>query len=245
MDMSLKDVYVDIPFMAEDSISDNKSLSKGESPLVVSWLADNRNYSDSPSPSSSFRDDGALLSRKHTVPFVYVSGNPCRTASLDDLRRKNSVCDCPSRQGYRRRSHYSEYGGSFRQSRRKYSTSERRYVRKGSTRSSRSRKSSGPLERNKSVKSSESNFSRRMSNNLPPPPVKTEEDLKKERRHRIAVWLVLGAFIFIALASILVVVVTLTHRSEYVHENSTCVYYTFLKPWNFTQVRFYEKYFYL
>lgn len=54
-----------------------------------------------------------------------------------------------------------------------------------------------------------------------------EEELKKNRRHRIAFWMVLGSFIFIALSSILVVVVTLTHQSEY---NTTVTYYTFAKP---------------
>lgn len=232
---SLKDIYAEIPFISEDNNSENRSLSKGGSSLVVPWLSDTKSYSDSPSPSSSFREDGALLTRKPTIPFVFISGQPYRTASLDDLRRKN-FCRCSSRQGFRRKSQYSEYGGSFRQNRRKNSTGEKRYSRRSSTRSSRSRKNSCHLERSKSIKS-ESTGSRKLSSNLPPPEVKTEEDLMRAKRHRIAVWLVIAAFIFIALSSILVVVVTLTHQS-YVHNNSTCTYYTFLRPSNITQVRF-------
>lgn len=53
-----------------------------------------RHTSGSPSPSSSFLGDRVLLlSRKHTIPFVLVSGRPCcghslrnRSSSLDDVR---------------------------------------------------------------------------------------------------------------------------------------------------------------
>lgn len=234
-----KDVFVDIPFITEDidcNDEDKRSLSKGGSSLVVPWL-ETKSSSNSPSPSSSFRDDGVLITRKHTVPFVFVSGQPQQTSSLEDLRRKNSDCYCEfSRHNSSRRSNYSEYGGSFRQSRRKSSNcSDRRTSSmRSSVRSSRSRKGSNHFERSRSARSSKS--SRRMSNNVLEVP-KSQEDLEREKRHRIAVWLVLGAFIFIAISSILVVIVTLTHQSEYIHhDNNTVTYYTFLRPSNFSQV---------
>lgn len=221
---SLNDIYIDIPFIEESN------EEKKEESLVVPWLTEN---SDTPSPSSSYIDDGILITRKHTVPFVYVSGLPNRTSSLDDLRRKSDDYSCAILRYDSRRSHYSEYGGSFRHSRRK--STERKSSVRSSVRSYRSRKSSSNFERSRSTRSSKS--SNRIPSVIPQPIQKTEEELKRERRHRIAVWLVLGAFIFIAISSILIVMVTLTHQSEYVHDNNnTFIYYTFLKPSNFTQV---------
>lgn len=229
---SLNDIFVDIPYIS-DEVEDRKSPSPSSKNDIVSlWLTENQNnlISATPSPSSSIREDGLLLTRKHTAPFVYVSGHPSKTSSLDDIRRK-SDCSCNfSRTGYSRRSNYSEFGGSFRHN------SNRN--RKNSFRnSSRSRKSSYNFDR-RSIKS----VSRRTSGsgNMQPAVIqKTEEQIQKEHRHRVAVWLVLGSFIFIAISSILVVIVTLTHQSEYVYnENNTVTYYTFLKPSNFTQVIF-------
>lgn len=236
MSAGLNDVYVDIPYITEDPNSDERkevTLCQAESSVVVPWYtAENRNHSDSPSPSSSFRDDGALLKRKHTVPFVFVSGQPYRTSSLNDIRGRTDYCVCPTitRQGSGRRSQYSEYSPRS-SSRRKSATSDRRSSVRSSVKSNRSRKSSYGLERSRSIRSS---YSRRVSTIVSTPPIrKTEEDLKREKRHRIAVWLVLGSFIFIAISSILVVIITLTHQSEHnSKDNTTRVYYTFARPSN-------------
>lgn len=238
MSETINDVYVDIPFITEEVNTNERRLSKGDGSVVVPWYrTDSRTHSDSPSPCSSFRDDGALLTRKHTVPFVFVSGQPYRTSSLGDIngigRAEGCVYPAISRHIYGRRSQYSEFGvsrsGSSR-SRRKESTSSdyRRSSVRSSVRSNRSRKSSYNLDRSKSVRS---NYSRRIS--IPPPIQKTEEDLKREKRHRIAVWFLIGSFIFIAASSILVVIITLTHQSEYNYANNgSMYYYTFAKPSN-------------
>lgn len=233
--LQLNDVYIDVPYITEGL--DENNLSKVESSAIGQWCGvESRNNSDSPSPSSSFRDDGILLSRKQTVPFVFVSVQPYRTSSLDDVRSQGECgCRSISRHSYGRRSQYSEYTGSSRtgSSRRKGSTTSegRRSSVRSSIRSNKSRRSSNGLERNRSIRST---YSRRPSNNIiPTPPViiKTEEDLKREKRHRIAVWLVLGSFIFIAISSILVVIITLTHQSEHIYDvNKTLPYYTFSRP---------------
>lgn len=229
MSDSLNDVYVDIPFITERI--NERNLSKAESSVVSSWCTESRNHSDSPSPSSSFRDDGALLTRKHTVPFVFVSVQPYHTSSLDDVRGTTNYCGCRgiSRNNYGRRSQYSEFTGSSTagSNRRKSSTPSegRRSSVRSSVRSNKSRRSIYGLERNRSIRSA---YSRRASTNIPPTTTKTEDDLKRERRHQIAVWLVLGSFIFIAISSILVVIITLTHQSEH----NSLVYYTFSPPSN-------------
>lgn len=226
------------------SVPTTPAVMERQNSVTSSWYStSSRLPSDSPSPSSSFREDRLLLQRKHTMPFVFVSGHPYRTSSLDDIRagscrRASTVAGQAeiSRHRYGRRSQYSEYS-----TRRK--SSLHTSTRASSVRSSRSRRSSYGLDRSRPA----SSRSRRVSttkcsssiaaegtvDEQSPPLVLSldynDEIVKKQRRHRIAVWLVLGSFIFIAASSILVVVVTLTHQSEY---NNTMRYYTFAIPYS-------------
>ncbi|GLV41174.1 hypothetical protein CBL_04698 [Carabus blaptoides fortunei] len=218
------------------------AVMERQNSLTSSWYStSSRLPSDSPSPSSSFREDRSLLQRKHTLPFVFVSGHPYRTSSLDDIHAcyAHSVAATTgraeiSRHRYGRRSQYSEYS-----TRRKNSL----HSRTSSVRSSRNRRNSCGLDRSRPASSRSRKISitkcpqqispsveaAEIIDEQSPSLVYNDEIVKKQRRHRIAVWLLLGSFIFIAASSILVVVVTLTHQSEY---NNTMKYYTFAIPYS-------------
>lgn len=55
----------------------------------------------------------------------------------------------------------------------------------------------------------------------------TPKELEKEKRRRRVVFAVVATFLFLLICSVLAVVVTLTHQSEFTAENKTLTYYTF------------------
>lgn len=55
----------------------------------------------------------------------------------------------------------------------------------------------------------------------------TPKEAEKEKRRRRVVFVVVATFLFLLVCSVLAVVVTLTHQSEFTAENKTLTYYTF------------------
>lgn len=142
------------------------------------------------------------LFNDHLIPEVVVREKRARRHS-SQLRRKGS-----SYENYRRSSIVSAANRQSRQGSRRYSHS------------------SGEYERRKSISQSRRNSSMRSAKSLQHTAM-TPKQIEKEKRRRRIVFAVVATFLFILVCSVLAVVVTLTHQSEFTVENKTLTYYTF------------------
>lgn len=154
-----------------------------------------------------------------------LAGNKRRISSLEELRLFNDhiVPEVLIREKRARRqpSQLRRKSSAYESCRRASVASNR--SRRGSRRCSYSypeyerRKSSASQSRRNSSMRSGRSLQQEM----------TPKQLEKEKRRRKVVFAVVATFLFILVCSVLAVVVTLTHQSEFTAENKTLTYYTF------------------
>ncbi|XP_018330082.1 uncharacterized protein LOC108740301 isoform X1 [Agrilus planipennis] len=116
--------------------------------------------------------------------------------------------------------------GSFRSSRRSSSRRSRHSLRHSpsvrSTRSVRSSRRSSCAHQGLSRQLSNGARSQKSISSYQEP-----ISIKEKNHRRIVVWVIVCTFVFILMCSVLAVVVTLTHRSQFQADNETLSYYTF------------------
>lgn len=173
-------------------------------------------YSISHSRSPSIRDDIYLYENRHQ----------------DDLRRALSVNygfkKCKRSSSKRRPSSKYENDHKRRRSNVSLTSNKRPSVISNRSYDRRDSKYSYIIA-NDSLRSSIylPTLSKRPSDNLPNSVYLNFNNANEKEPTQRIVWIIIGTFLFILICSILAVVITLTHQSEYIKENETKSQYTF------------------
>lgn len=181
-----------------------------------------------PNPTSS-----ACCSRKFSFQDENIKRMPAefaesrrRISSLEELRLFNGhvIPEVLIREKRPRRhsSQLKRKGSAYENYRRSSVASTSNRSRHGSRRYSHS----SEYERRKSISQSRRNSSMRSAKSLQHATM-TPKEIEKEKRRRKVVFAVVATFLFLLVCSVLAVVVTLTHQSEFTMENKTMTYYTF------------------